>query len=171
MWLLENKKTGPTRLLWRADHFILKEGIIQVWKRVKDNDVRDSFSCNKYHYNNGLEISPGKLCEILNRPKIVNALGTEALFDMFCISPFLFPPFFQDSQVSSQNLILTSSSAKHTHVMSKSQPAVPSHPHGTKWDAMSHACQWPIIFLLGFFFMFGFLVGQVLTFCSSIFSV
>jgi hypothetical protein len=27
MWLLENKKTGPTRLLWRTDDFILKEGI------------------------------------------------------------------------------------------------------------------------------------------------
>jgi hypothetical protein len=27
MWLLENKKTSPTRLLWSADHFILKEGI------------------------------------------------------------------------------------------------------------------------------------------------
>ncbi len=39
----------------------LKWVLIKVCVRVKDNGVRDYFSCNKYLYNNGLAILPDKL--------------------------------------------------------------------------------------------------------------
>ncbi len=37
-----------------------------------------------------------KKTKILNKPTIVNALGTEVLLDMFCIGPFPFPLPFQN---------------------------------------------------------------------------
>ncbi len=39
----------------------LKWVLIYVCARVKHTGFRDSFSCNKYRYNNGLAILPGKL--------------------------------------------------------------------------------------------------------------
>jgi hypothetical protein len=109
--------------------------------------------------------------KILNKTKIVNVLGTEVLLTMFYIGSSPFPVLFKIRMVFFAKLNPNNFFYETYMCYTKfvTYHAIPSSLnqmgcHGPFMPTVNHP---PI----RVFFMFGFLVGQVSTFCSFVFLV
>ncbi len=109
--------------------------------------------------------------KIVNKIQIVNVLSTEVLLNMFYIGSFSFPVLFKIRMVffakPNPNKFFYKTCLCYAKFITY---------HATPSSLNQLGCHGPFMPTINrppirVFFMFGFLVGQVSTFCSSIFLV